>query len=283
VYNKDYPGTTYLPGNSLVVDVHVVDKPWTAIGTWTAGQAALVTANADGASLQQLAYDITGVESDASLLGHSAQIKRGEQIDVTPLLQELEQRMRTAVKAAALVTNKNATFGSAEGVAPCRSFKEAQVKNVFDDGGGPGPMCDCASMMMLEMAYGLITQLNPGEFDAIGVSPVGLTLNYWSPSTGGRQPGDWIKFSNYRSYTGGMWGEEQTIMLAADSYYGWGRSNPHSADWWRSELLREYTGPGSGTITLDQIPQPIDEGFINVPKYAMQIFNLRTKQGSYSA
>ena len=79
--------------------VHVV-RPWTAAGTWTAGQPAWVTANADGASLQQLALDITGVSSDYLYLHcPQSQIEQGTQVDVRPLLYMLEQRIRNAVVA----------------------------------------------------------------------------------------------------------------------------------------------------------------------------------------
>ena len=82
------------------INVHVV-KAWTIQGTWTTGHAALVTANADGASLADLAKDITGNAADASALGNVGQITRGKQIDVTPLLKILDQRIRDNVKAAA--------------------------------------------------------------------------------------------------------------------------------------------------------------------------------------
>jgi hypothetical protein len=82
------------------VDVHVV-KPWTAQGTWTAGQAALVKANADGASLEQLALDITGVASDSWFLSRPSQIRRDTPIDVTPLLKLLEMRVRQNVVSVA--------------------------------------------------------------------------------------------------------------------------------------------------------------------------------------
>ena len=86
--------------DSETIDVHLV-KPWTAVGTWTAGHAAMVQANADDVSLECLATDITGVVSDSWFLSHPADIKRGTQIDVTPLLQLLEMRLRSNVVAAA--------------------------------------------------------------------------------------------------------------------------------------------------------------------------------------
>jgi hypothetical protein len=100
------------PGDdSREVDVEVV-TPWTALGTWTAGKAAMVQANADGASLAQLALDITGNASDASELGNPGNITMGERIDVTPLLNCLEQNLRSNAVAAANYTNKAAGFGS---------------------------------------------------------------------------------------------------------------------------------------------------------------------------
>jgi hypothetical protein len=71
-------------------------------------------------------------------------------------------------------------------------------------------------------------------------------------------------------------------MMATDSYYGWGRSGNHNAAWWENEMVTAYNeGLWFRKITIAQIPQPMDAGFVNVPKLAMQIFNLRTRQGSY--
>jgi hypothetical protein len=55
-------------GETREVDVEVV-TPWTDEGRWTQGHAALVKANADAASLDALALDITGNPADASYLG----------------------------------------------------------------------------------------------------------------------------------------------------------------------------------------------------------------------
>ena len=78
-----------------------VVTPWTSVGTWTAGQPADVRANVNGASLADLATDITGVAADASAMSSVGFITQGRYIDVTPLLQILETRIRQNVVAAA--------------------------------------------------------------------------------------------------------------------------------------------------------------------------------------
>ena len=87
-------------GEQTLTDKVQVVTPWTAQGTWTAGQPALVKANADGASLQQLALDITGNAADASLLGNLGTITKGQEIDVTPLLDKLSANVAKAAIAA---------------------------------------------------------------------------------------------------------------------------------------------------------------------------------------
>ena len=159
---------TYPVEDYLEVDVDVV-PPWTAQGNWTAGQAAMIQANVDGASLQQLAQDITGNAADASLLNNVGTITRGELIDVTPLLTKLDSQIRANTAAAADVSSKAATFGS---LIAYKTMNETAINQVFTGvSSGTLPVCDCWGMASLEMAEGVISVLKPGEFDELGLNP----------------------------------------------------------------------------------------------------------------
>ena len=192
------------------------------------------------------------------------------------------------------------SFGSG-GTGTCRVFNESQINQVFQSGSGTGPKCDCVSMALLELARGVIVTLDArdptvdsnvsSEFDALNLRPISFLSysDYRATNTGVWKAGDWVEFSNNSNYPNvqsGMWAAEQTIMVGADSYYGWSRGGgtTHTVAGWRDELLTAYnTGLWWwNQITIAQIPQPVDAGFVNVPKLAMEIFNLRTKQGSYS-
>jgi hypothetical protein len=280
--------------DSREVDVHVV-KPWTAQGTWTAGQAALVEANADGASLEQLALDITGVASDSRFLSHPDQIRRGTLIDVTPLLQVLEMRVRqNVVGVATPYFPKNASFSSGKGA---NNYNEAQVRSVFEGGSGQDTTsCSCMPMVNLEMAWGLISQLRAREFDAMGLTPDTLKQQYWTDKTGtplsGLELGDYVRFWNNEKYGGwtsdGLWDKENTIKTGPDSYYGWDRGGGKTTSdaGWRWRLCSEYNGvcgfmQGIGD---DDVPGYTYSkkrdlaGFLDIPKLAQKIFNLRTGQ-----
>ena len=47
---------------------------------------------------------------------------------------------------------------------------QATIEAIFNKKGSP-VASDCGGATMLDMAYGLITQLKPGEFDALGLIP----------------------------------------------------------------------------------------------------------------
>ena len=113
---------------TLEVDVDVV-KPWTDVGTWTPATAALVQANADGASLWDLALAITGDVNDASALGNVRTIRQGTMVDVTPLLNILEATLRGNVVAAAAAP-KSVGFGTA-GNAASLAYNALQIAAVF--------------------------------------------------------------------------------------------------------------------------------------------------------
>ncbi|HQU41359.1 MAG TPA: fibronectin type III domain-containing protein, partial [Pirellulales bacterium] len=176
---SDFQVTTWLdddPNDKLEVDVHV-EKPWTDIGTWTAGTAALVQANADNASLAKLAYDITGNTADVVLLSDDVEkVTKGMYVDVTPLLKILDARTRSAIVTAAQnPPEKNFTAGFGAGPNPpgfALSEIGAEGINTLFSGAdlqADLPEYNCEGMMQITLARGLIqgAALSDAEFDEL--------------------------------------------------------------------------------------------------------------------
>ena len=244
--------------DSREVDVKVV-TPWTAVGTWATGQKSLVQANADGASLLQLARDITGNAGDALHLGRFRQIEKGEQIDVTPLLNCLEQALRDNVVAAANAP-KAASFGTPDNLSERPNPHESYVDSIFGIGTPPNPTpkFDCAMMANWVMARGVIATIdpNPGDnlYTQMGSCPfdfgmdkggnVGSYFTVYNPPLplAALKPGDWVVFWNYYKYRAfhehGDWKTENVIMTGTDWFWGFEGSGASGGDsgtseWWR--------------------------------------------------
>ncbi len=270
---------------------------WKAVGTWQAGSPAYVEATADvprretANSLAALAKAITNNSEDAKLLAYQQVgiISKGTRIDVTRLLRKLESNIRKDVVHAAQ-SAKHANFGGL--VVDAATFTESQINIVFKDLPGPIELVDCQGMVLLELSRGVIKQLNPGEFTKMHLRPAA----FWGPAGGAYlspqpagppKPGDWMQFGNFGDYMlkhpNGDWSSEHTIMIGADSYYGW-NDGTFSKLGMRSFLQQKYNEglPLQQRITLAQIPQPDNKGFVNVAKLGQAIFELRMKQGPSS-
>jgi hypothetical protein len=278
--------------DTLEVDVDVV-TPWTDVVTWTAGQSALVMATADGASLQDLAKAVTGNPDNAKYLGNVGTVTRGTAVDVTPLLNILDDALRGNVLAVAKPdAPKSLGFGKA-GDAAALAYNASQIAAVFV-AGTPTTEVDCMVMVELEMAYAVIGVLQPGDFDAMGLTPLTLKNDYWTDLSGtplaDLKAGDYVKFWNdayYRSLDpNGMWESENAIMTGPDSYYGWAQP-PGDTDTeagWKATLSTEYNkvAPFLSKYWFGQVPgytsDPGSAGFLNVAKLAQKIFDYTTGQ-----
>jgi hypothetical protein len=314
--------------DSREVDVRVL-TPWSAVGTWTAGHAAMVEANADGASLSQLALDITGSASDAWALGNVGTVVNGKQVDVTGLINLLDARIRANVVAAASAA-KTAGFGNpsynATNGYPQYSWtrmNEVRTTSIFngtaprDSAGNPLVKYDYKCMALIELAYGVIQVLQPGEFDKLGLTPAcfandssswrldpvpvakRLFVDYNTPSAAQLEGGDAVRFANFPGYllshggysrNPGSWNSEYTIKSTDPSdgsqlYYGWNIPGPQTESQWKEELLHMYNNDPAfplldqQKIGLQDVPgYQGDAWFIDVPRLAEMIFGMRTSQ-----
>jgi hypothetical protein len=238
-------------------------------------------------------------------------ITSGQQVDVTPLLNRLEQNLRSNVVAAANYANKAAGFGSPTETSELPNWSESGVNAVFGIGPRPSPVpkFDCIAMANLIMVRGVIASLNPGEYKAMGFCAVDLGIDrfgnagsyftVYNPAVrrAALKPGDWVAFwnnPNYRAFhSKGDWKTENVITTGSDSYWGWNSTNgaTETYDGWKTTLLDAFN---SGVNNLQQIniagvpgydqgnAPDVTAGFVNVPKLAMDIFNYRTRQGRFA-
>jgi len=276
-----------------------VVKPWKAQGTWTNSQASIVQAEANGASLQQLAWDITGNPADAAALGNVGKITKDKSIDVTPLLKILEQRVRNEVVAAARVTPRNAGFGgigsnNALGIPAyeVHNMKEAEVNSIFDAASlTPKPLYHCWGMVAINFARGLIKgALFPGEFDDLGLraGSFGQTGSdtIWLLGPLSRIPdGSLVSFDNHHLYghyhPGGYWGDEYAVKTGNDRFIGWDIPNEQTEHQLKVHLRNAFNqGLHSWQkITIADVPGYGPDRlakFIDIAKIAQRIFELRT-------
>ncbi len=326
-------------GNTVTVGLETAEdsfsQPVPCLGLWQAngpawaydsnfnpvGKARVIGGRG---SLALLAYRITGIESDWNLLiptmqaqgiqydAASATVASGTIIDVSPLLAALEQRIRAEVVGAAN-NPKDANFPPNNYNAPvnvARSLKDPDAINgVFYIGPKTQHVvCDCVTMVMLEYARGLISQLKPGEWARMGGGGGPLTPFYLfdqdmadydvkePPPINSLKPGDYVRFWNKMSFPGypnvqpgGAWGSEYTVRVSAPGttdplFYGFtSNGETHDSDGWRTLLQGKYNQglPLAQQIGLSDVPgYDGDAGFLNVPKLAQMIFNLRTTPGN---
>ena len=200
-------------------------------------------------------------------------------------------------------------------------MKAAEVASIFNGtapkfGGQPVLKYDCKTMAVIELAYGVLSQLKPGEFDALGLTPAHFAndiaqdwsqdnpvpiaerffTNTTATSATGLNRGDVVRFmnaDNYESTHGawpnsvGFWRSEYTIKTSSSGtgdthlYYGWGRQDPKTEGGWITELYNMYNtdldSPFDRLWSEEKIPgYQGNSWFINVQKLAQKIFDLRT-------
>ena len=148
-------------------------------------------------------------------------------------------------------------------------------------------------MVEIELCEGLIKQLNPGEFDAMGLNPAQFNINsitcnnYIIEQTAPietLQQGEWVPFANAPTYVGWYDGE-QTIEVSEcscgqdpdiwEKFYGWNQSQGAT----KTEVGWKYVlwGETNPKAPLSQIPGYTGTGqFLNLATLGMKIFDLRT-------
>ena len=109
-----------------------------------------------------------GPRGDASLLANGSGHYHGTEVNVRPLLDKLEERIRNNVKDAA-TGNKRAKFAdTTDEIREAGNAHEKQINSIFGAGPAvnPRPQYDCKNMALIILAR-VEKELNPGEFDEL--------------------------------------------------------------------------------------------------------------------
>ena len=268
---------------------------WIATDTWalnpgTDVYTGHVKAVGSGATLTELVYDITGntgnlpqllaANTNVAYNPSTMAVAPGTVIDISPLLNVLETRLRNNVVAAANFTPKQAAFWGK--TSSPLNLSETGINAIFRRGAAPSPLpqVDCLLMQNIIMAEGVITTLKPGEYTKIGLSVTDFAINpfgglagnyatYYNPAAAlnSLKPGDFTIFYNNVRYGlpayhwKGMSGAENVIVTGPNSYYGWGLG-PYAVGqtyaYWMKDLLTAFnTG----------LPYQLQIGPLGVPGY----------------
>jgi hypothetical protein len=290
---------TTVGGDSFTDKIPVV-RAWVtnASPAWTSTYA-FAFAGANHAQLAELAYDITGNPSDASLLGppyNVAEVTQGIAVDVTPLLSELSGRVRDAAVAAAHspIAFKNATFGVSQSLA---TMDAAQINALFEMPLASKPSFLCNQMVEVIYCRALITGalLSDAQFDKLNINPGNIFPGYTTPlgatTVDQLQPGDWAVFYNAPNIPASefYWRAENVIKTESDSYFGWNIGELSYMEW-KTELKEKfnegvtssyqwYFRPFYYVRLVSSVPGYTDQSyFLNVPVLAQMIFQSKTGQ-----
>jgi hypothetical protein len=266
------------------------EGPESKNGPWSGGwhrYAGTVLADEKCNSLKRLAYLITGSESDWPLLGKTDDcVKSGEVVDIKPLLNELENKIRPKV-IAATSGFKAAGFGPLS-VTITGGSPSDDIDQFFGKGGQL--RCDCFNAVSFVLQKGLIDLIGSDLFDKLDDSartgfssrrgPINSMLDGdigWFPNYSGY-------LSKVQKFKNQAYQAENVVRVGADQFWGFtGENEVHDQNGWERQLRDAYNAPDgtpAGTQRHGPIPgfsRPIRIDFFNVAQIGSQLFNLRNK------
>ena len=241
--------------------------------------------------LSDLARMITGDENDWHLLRATDKVKEGEVVDITPLLKNLETRLRSNVRRDTRQFRANfpsddhpdtgwMIIGGSQGEAINRFFDRSQAL------GSVG--CDDASSIIL--SHALISVIGPNLYDQVLERFSNDLLSVFITRQGKVSSmliGDRGWLPNYPDYQGlpntGDYGHENSIKVDRNLYFGHplGRFTKQKLE----RMLQDAYVEAGGARRRDRIPglrdeENIDIAFIDVAKVFGVVFDIRREQGS---
>jgi RHS repeat-associated protein len=277
---------------------------WT--GRWKRYSGSAIADDCD--DLKKLAEYITGYQEDWTLLRIPNTVKKGQVVNIAPLLVQLEKRLRDSVVAATGKFNGK-TFDATQIDIEEQTLIDPETgrdipyrrPTAFEDAirkfFGPTPYgsADCDSAASLVMQMGLIDVLRRGEFDRLDHSAMftqkrGMISNMDLGDRGG--------FPNYSDYlqknsanvviVGGFWMQENVIKVGANQYWGFiGRDREgrllqtvRTQNEWE-ELLRTAYNQERHRNRRSPIPgfsRPIAITFLDSARIASQVFEMRNEK-----
>ena len=176
-------------GNDGINNVDILGL-WRRDSEWNGGRykySGIALADKDCDSLSHLAELITGNQADWKALGIAEKVQKGQRVDISPLLNVLETKVRLSVVAATGRFNAIG-FGPVEVTVTQNDSATAAVNQYF--GSTPFGHPDCDTAVRTVLAKGLIDVLHNGEFDNLGWSEGNLPLLERNGPAGGMLLGD---------------------------------------------------------------------------------------------
>jgi RHS repeat-associated protein len=238
---------------------------WQQYGPWTKQRAWAVRSRCTGDTLERLAWNITGSIMDAHLARHV----RNNIYDVQPLIDKLEEEIRSAIRRAA-PTYRAAFSGNND--PRWVDYGEDAVNDHFRMGTSRSQDCRIAAMVI--QAKGLIDHLSsvlphpdhgrPNTFNGVFRRVLDIPRDSRTGITRleDTKAGDMIEFENNSNYThlpnAGDWQAENAIQLVdggTGSIYAPGIGITSAADI-NQQLIREYNNlaTASGQATISTVP-----------------------------
>jgi RHS repeat-associated protein len=240
--------------------------------------------------LSDLARLITGDENDWHLLRSTDRVREGEVVDITPLLKNLETRLRSNVRRD---TRQFRAYFPGPDHEPTgwliSGASQAEAIGRFFDRGQPlGSVgCDDASTIILSQA--LINVIGPSLYDQLLEQFNSDVLAFFISRQGKISTmliGDRGWIPNYAEYQGlpntGDYGHENSIKVDRNLYFGHplGRFTKQKLE----RILQDAYVDAGGARRRDRIPgfrdeQDIEITFIDVAKVFGAVFDIRREQG----
>jgi RHS repeat-associated protein len=255
-------------------------------GGWHNYQASVTAEDCD--NLSDLAYLVTGYESDWRALGRpTSKVRRDEVVSVAPLLTLLEDRLRNRTVSAAM--SYSTTWGDfTERTKPTASL----VTKYFE--GNNYEHSDCAQGLELAYAKAMIDVYGADQWDKFDLALIEQIPQMLKDKPGGGKPGDmWAGDSgfiqNYTDYlplsrryygrSGAAQGEN-IIKISQGRFWGYtgerGKQSTHSIDFFNRLLRTDYERVGGRTESGDNYPRFTGRiSFIDVAKWTQIVFQDR--------
>jgi RHS repeat-associated protein len=193
-------------------------------------------------TLQKLAQDITGDQSDASAI---KTISKGNSLcyDVSALLAKLETMIRGNVVAAARQGVSALSWDGTGTYNYGADVKSRDISSYFSPNFNPDAVIECNGTALLTLAKGTQDTI-PNEFNSIYGTAGGVPLtDLHSVAEANASPGDWGAFLNNGNYAtihkGGGWAQENVIYLGNNLWAGYGEVNK-SATQIKTRLAKQY-------------------------------------------
>jgi hypothetical protein len=259
---------------------------WSRINSWTsdAGPYRGHVCAVVGDTLEKLASLITGHGEDSKVLNITDPVKVGQNIDISKLLQKLEDRLRDNIVGA---TGKfKAGFANKHPIQDKPGANGDYIEEYFKE--NTTANAECMNGAALVMAKGLIDTITKADFDALyNLSSItthtgegyqhGPLLFRRYITVKDVEKGDWGYFGNYENYRTnlGAWQGENVIAEGDGTFWGHGLGGGKTPKGIEDALKEEYNGSENSGRFRGWLGWA---DFLRVAKIGMEVFDHRNKK-----